>query len=241
MTSYWFVVVNFARRQPRRRLDWGHLGYPNAFGRPLPGPGRTSGADRDHVRLEPLRRPQHGLLDPVPRTLLGLASGVGIGIVAALMGIAGGELLIPTIVLLFAVDIKIAGSLALAISLPTMLGSVRPLQPRPQLRSPARQQGLRARHGGRIDHRHHPRRSSPWCRPRRCADPPAGRAPPRVFGQGLAPRLTIKLLYPRVVRCRRAGRLARGEPNRAAGHVERMIPAGGDLTADRRPQCLRLM
>ena len=61
------------------------------------------------------------MLDPVPRTLLGLAAGVGIGIVAALMGVAGGELLIPTIVLLFAVDIKIAGSLALAISLPTML------------------------------------------------------------------------------------------------------------------------
>jgi uncharacterized protein len=37
------------------------------------------------------------------------------------MGVAGGELLIPTIVLLFAVDIKIAGSVALAISLPTML------------------------------------------------------------------------------------------------------------------------
>jgi uncharacterized protein len=61
------------------------------------------------------------LLDPVPRTLLGIAAGVGIGIVAALMGVAGGELLIPTIVLLFAVGIKIAGSLALAISLPTML------------------------------------------------------------------------------------------------------------------------
>ena len=61
------------------------------------------------------------LLDPVLRTLLGMAAGVGIGIVAALMGVAGGELLIPTIVLLFAVDIKIAGSLALAISLPTML------------------------------------------------------------------------------------------------------------------------
>lgn len=61
------------------------------------------------------------LLDPVLRTLLGLAAGVGIGIVAALMGVAGGELLIPAIVLLFAVDIKIAGSLALAISLPTML------------------------------------------------------------------------------------------------------------------------
>jgi uncharacterized membrane protein YfcA len=36
------------------------------------------------------------------------------------MGVAGGELLIPTIVLLFAVDIKIAGSLALTVSLPTM-------------------------------------------------------------------------------------------------------------------------
>jgi hypothetical protein len=39
----------------------------------------------------------------------------------ALMGVAGGELLIPTIVLLFAVDIKIAGGLSLIISLPTML------------------------------------------------------------------------------------------------------------------------
>ena len=51
----------------------------------------------------------------------GLAAGLGIGIVAALMGVAGGELLIPTIVLLYAVDIKLAGSLSLAVSLPTML------------------------------------------------------------------------------------------------------------------------
>lgn len=60
-------------------------------------------------------------LDPALRTILGVIAGVGIGIVAALMGVAGGELLIPTIVLLFAVDIKIAGSLSLAVSLPTML------------------------------------------------------------------------------------------------------------------------
>lgn len=60
-------------------------------------------------------------LDPVVRTLAGLAAGVGIGVVAALMGIAGGELLIPTIVLLYGVDIKIAGSLSLVVSLPTML------------------------------------------------------------------------------------------------------------------------
>ncbi|MCO4239206.1 sulfite exporter TauE/SafE family protein [Pseudarthrobacter raffinosi] len=58
---------------------------------------------------------------PAPRTVLGIAAGIIIGIVAALMGVAGGELLIPTIVLLFGTDIKIAGSLSLAVSLPTML------------------------------------------------------------------------------------------------------------------------
>lgn len=56
-----------------------------------------------------------------PRTMLGVAAGVIIGVVAALMGVAGGELLIPTIVLLYGTDIKIAGSLSLAVSLPTML------------------------------------------------------------------------------------------------------------------------
>ena len=51
----------------------------------------------------------------------GVARRFVIGIVAALMGVAGGELLIPTLVLLFGVDIKLAGSLSLAVSLPTML------------------------------------------------------------------------------------------------------------------------
>ncbi|MFD8210665.1 sulfite exporter TauE/SafE family protein [Streptomyces sp. NPDC059695] len=51
----------------------------------------------------------------------GVAAGFGIGVVAAIMGVAGGELLIPTIVLLFGEDIKIAGSLSLLVSLPTML------------------------------------------------------------------------------------------------------------------------
>ena len=60
-------------------------------------------------------------LEPVPRTVVGVVAGFGIGVVAALMGVAGGELLIPTIVLLYAVDIRIAGSLSLAVSLPTML------------------------------------------------------------------------------------------------------------------------
>ena len=55
------------------------------------------------------------------QVIAGIIAGVAIGVVAALMGVAGGELLIPTIVLLYAVDIKVAGSLSLAVSLPTML------------------------------------------------------------------------------------------------------------------------
>lgn len=51
----------------------------------------------------------------------GVVAGYGIGIVASLLGVAGGELLIPTIVLLFGADMKLAGSLSLAVSLPTML------------------------------------------------------------------------------------------------------------------------
>lgn len=55
------------------------------------------------------------------QAVAGVAVGFGIGVVAALMGVAGGELLIPTLVLLFGADIKLAGSLSLAVSLPTML------------------------------------------------------------------------------------------------------------------------
>jgi uncharacterized protein len=164
------------------------------------------------------------LLDPAPRTLLGIAAGVGI--VAALMGIAGGELLIPAIVLLFAVDIKIAGSLALAISLPTMLVAF------------ARYSGdrsfavLRANKGfvlamatgsiiGTI-----------------IGGVLLGAVPESV----LIPLLVALLLVSSVKvwrddrqsnslfpRCSLSppGRLARGEPIRAAGHVRRIIP--GDV------------
>jgi uncharacterized membrane protein YfcA len=55
--------------------------------------------------------------------IVGVAAGFIIGVVAALLGLAGGELLIPTLVVLFGADIKLAGSLSLAVSLPTMLTS----------------------------------------------------------------------------------------------------------------------
>jgi uncharacterized membrane protein YfcA len=51
----------------------------------------------------------------------GVVAGFLIGVVASLLGVAGGELLMPTLVLLFGADIKLAGSLSLAVSLPTML------------------------------------------------------------------------------------------------------------------------
>lgn len=51
----------------------------------------------------------------------GVAAGFAIGVVASLMGVAGGELLIPTLILLFGADVKLAGSLSLVVSLPTML------------------------------------------------------------------------------------------------------------------------
>lgn len=60
-------------------------------------------------------------IDGPGQVVAGVVAGLGIGIVAAVMGVAGGELLIPTIVLLYGVDIKVAGSLSLMVSLPTMI------------------------------------------------------------------------------------------------------------------------
>jgi len=63
----------------------------------------------------------HAALPAWGHALLGIAAGLVIGMFAAVMGVAGGELLIPTIVLLWGVDLKLAGSLSLLISLPTMV------------------------------------------------------------------------------------------------------------------------
>ena len=65
--------------------------------------------------------PTHSLSPGEVQAILGLAAGFAIGAIAAVMGVAGGELLIPTIVLLYGIDIKVAGSLSVAIALPTML------------------------------------------------------------------------------------------------------------------------
>lgn len=61
------------------------------------------------------------LLTGAAQLVAGVVAGLAIGMVASLLGVAGGELLIPTLVLLFGADIKLAGSLSLAVSLPTMI------------------------------------------------------------------------------------------------------------------------
>ncbi|WP_425058144.1 hypothetical protein SCACP_27910 [Sporomusa carbonis] len=60
-------------------------------------------------------------VSPVLRMFLGALAGVIIGMFSSMLGVAGGELIIPTLLFLFAVDIKLAGSLSLAISIPTII------------------------------------------------------------------------------------------------------------------------
>lgn len=55
------------------------------------------------------------------RISIGFVAGIVIGIFSSMLGVAGGELIIPTIIMVFAIDIKLAGSLSLAISIPTII------------------------------------------------------------------------------------------------------------------------
>ncbi|MGV9453719.1 hypothetical protein [Streptomyces sp. NPDC003635] len=55
-------------------------------------------------------------LPPWARMSAGVAAGFGTGAVTAVMGVAGGELLIPMIVMFLGEDITTAGSLSLLIS-----------------------------------------------------------------------------------------------------------------------------
>lgn len=50
----------------------------------------------------------------------GLFLGFFIGVFSSMLGVAGGELIIPTLLFVYNLDIKVAGSLSLLISLPTI-------------------------------------------------------------------------------------------------------------------------
>ena len=55
--------------------------------------------------------------DPTVRMAVGFGIGLGVGAVSSILGVAGGELLIPALVLVFGADIKVAGTTAILISL----------------------------------------------------------------------------------------------------------------------------
>jgi uncharacterized membrane protein YfcA len=55
------------------------------------------------------------------RLLAGAAFGLAIGLVSSLLGVAGGELIIPTLVFVFGADIKPAGTASILISLGVVL------------------------------------------------------------------------------------------------------------------------
>lgn len=60
----------------------------------------------------------------IAHVLGGFVFGLAIGMVSSLLGVAGGELIIPTLVFAFGADIKTAGSGSLLISIPTVLVGV---------------------------------------------------------------------------------------------------------------------
>lgn len=57
----------------------------------------------------------------IPRLLSGLCLGFVIGAISGLLGVAGGEMIIPTLILGFGAPIKAAGSLSQMVSIPTVL------------------------------------------------------------------------------------------------------------------------
>ena len=60
-------------------------------------------------------------MDSLGQALLGSLAGLIIGAVSSILGVAGGELIIPVLVFAFGVSVKAAGTLSLLISLPTIL------------------------------------------------------------------------------------------------------------------------
>jgi uncharacterized protein len=61
---------------------------------------------------------------PSVHFVIGFAIGIGIGLVSSMLGVAGGELLIPTLVFIFGADIKTAGSASILISLAVVLTGI---------------------------------------------------------------------------------------------------------------------
>ena len=62
--------------------------------------------------------------DAALRAVVGLAAGLLVGAISSLLGVAGGEFIIPILILLFGVDIKTAGTASVLISVPIVVTGV---------------------------------------------------------------------------------------------------------------------
>lgn len=63
-------------------------------------------------------------LGTVSRGALAVLAGVAIGVVSRLLGVAGGELIIPTLLFAFGIEVKAAGTASLLISIPTIVAGL---------------------------------------------------------------------------------------------------------------------
>ena len=55
------------------------------------------------------------------KLIVAIFCGLIIGVISSLLGVAGGEVIIPILILIFGLDVKLAGTISLMISLPTIL------------------------------------------------------------------------------------------------------------------------
>lgn len=62
--------------------------------------------------------------DAAVHVAVGFAVGIGIGLVSSMLGVAGGELLIPTLMFVFGADIRVAGSASILISVLVVLSGL---------------------------------------------------------------------------------------------------------------------
>jgi uncharacterized membrane protein YfcA len=74
------------------------------------------------MMIEALLQTDHVLFNPEGTTkiLLAAISGFAIAAVSAVLGVAGGEMRIPALMYLFAMPIKVAGTISLLVSIPTV-------------------------------------------------------------------------------------------------------------------------
>lgn len=120
-------LLSLAARQHRCGIRRSPLGQPllraaNPAGDLAPPHGDRHRVDHRGVRTD--RRVRLLPNDQVVRIFAGLLFGVGIGLFSSRLGVAGGEVIIPTLVFAFGADIKVAGTASLLVSLPTVLTGI---------------------------------------------------------------------------------------------------------------------